>query len=335
MVNTIEGVATCPIVTGAPAVAELETIKARQRATWASGDYGFIGTTLQIVGESLCEALDLRAGSKVLDVAAGNGNCTLAAARRWCDVVSTDYAVSLLEDGRRRADAGRLPAVFQDADAEALPFADGTFDVVLSSFGVMFTPDHRRAAGELLRVCRSNGRIGLANWTPGGFIGQLFGVIGRHVPPPPALVPASRWGREDYLRELFGGSASDIRVSYPAFAFRYRSPVHWVDVFRTWYGPVHKAFAALSAEGQQRLEQDLLALIDEFNSSGDATMVVRSEYAEAVIVKKCRTVRGRVQGTASNRSTHQRFLRSGAAERSVCSALMTSKCARLLAARLI
>jgi ubiquinone/menaquinone biosynthesis C-methylase UbiE len=245
-----------------------------------------IGITLQIVGEALCEAVDLRAGSRVLDVAAGNGNCSLAAARRWCDVTSTDYVPALLEEGRRRAEADRLPIRFQQADAEALPFADGAFDVVLSSFGVMFTPNHARAASELLRVCRPDGRIGLANWTPGGFIGRLFGLIGRYAPPPPALTPPARWGTEDYVEHLFRASASDIHTLHRKFVFRYRSAQHWIDVFRTWYGPVHKAFASLSAEAQQRLEQDLIHMIQEFNTSGDSTMVVPSEYLEVLVVKK-------------------------------------------------
>ena len=267
-------------------IVDLDAVKERQRAAWASGDFGIIGTTLQIVGETLCEAVDLRSGSRVLDVAAGNGNCSLAAARRWCDVTSTDYVPSLLEDGRRRAEAERLPIRFQVADAEALPFANDDFDVVLSSFGVMFAPNHVKTAQELVRVCRPGGRIGLANWTPRGFIGQLFAVVGRHVPPPPAVVPPSRWGTEDHLESLFRASASEITVTPRTFAFRYRSPAHWIDVFRTWYGPVHKAFAALSGEGKAALEQDLYELIDEFNVSGDSTMVAPAEYAEVVIVKR-------------------------------------------------
>jgi SAM-dependent methyltransferase len=266
--------------------AELDAIKAKQNATWSSGDFGIIGTTLQIVGESLCEAVDLRAGSKVLDVAAGNGNCSLAAARRFCDVTSTDYVPALLEDGRRRAEADRLPIRFQVADAEALPFPDGSFDVVLSSYGVMFTPNHALAARELLRVCRPGGKIGLANWTPAGFIGKLFGVIGRHVPPPPALTPPSRWGVEDYLDKLFRDSASDIHTTRRDFVFRYKSAQHWIDVFRTWYGPVHKAFAGLPPEKQQQLTGDLHALIRDFNASGDSTAVIPSEYLEVVITRK-------------------------------------------------
>jgi ubiquinone/menaquinone biosynthesis C-methylase UbiE len=267
-------------------VADLDAIKERQHATWASGDYGVIGTRLQIVGELLCEAVDLRAGWKVLDVAAGNGNCSLAAARRFCDVTSTDYVPSLLEDGRRRAAGERLSIRFQVADAEALPFQNEEFDAVLSSFGVMFTPNHARTASELLRVCRRGGRLGLANWTPAGFIGRLFSLIGRHVPPPPGITPPSRWGTQDHVETLFRPSASEITLTPRNFAFRYRSAAHWVDVFREWYGPIHKAFAGMSADAQQRLERDLTELIDEFNVSGDSTMVVPAEYVEVVVTKR-------------------------------------------------
>lgn len=285
MATTIEPVAKVSTESAAVPRPDFAAIKAKQRATWASGDFGIIGTTLQIVGESLCEAVDLRAGSKVLDVAAGNGNCSLAAARRWCDVTSTDYVPALLDDGRRRADADRLSIRFQEADAEALPFADAAFDVVLSSFGVMFAPNHEQAASEMLRVCRKGGRIGLANWTPRGFIGRLFPVIGRYVPPPAGLTPPARWGAEDHLERLFGGSASDIRSARKEFVFRYRSAEHWIDVFRNWYGPVHKAFAALPAEAQRCLEEDLVDLIVEFNRSGDSTVVVPAEYLEVVVRK--------------------------------------------------
>ena len=272
--------------TAVPAVSpDLAAIKQRQQTTWASGDFGIIGTTLQIVGETLCEAADLRAGSKVLDVAAGNGNCSLAAARRWCEVTSTDYVPALLEDGRRRAAAERLPITFREADVEALPFDDGAFDAVLSSFGVMFAPDHQRSAAEMLRVVRGGGTIALANWTPAGFVGRMFGVVGRHVPPPAGVTPASRWGLPEHLELLFGASAAQIRTTPRDFMFRYRSAAHFVDVFRTWYGPVHKAFAALPAEGQARLDADLHELIAEFNEAGDGTMAVPGEYLEVVITK--------------------------------------------------
>jgi len=271
----------------APAAApDLTAIKQKQQTTWASGDFAIIGTTLQIVGETLCEAADLRSGAKVLDVAAGNGNCSLAAARRWCEVTSTDYVPALLEDGKRRAAAERLPITFREADVEALPFADGSFDAVLSSFGVMFAPNHQRSASEMLRVVRSGGVIALANWTPAGFIGRLFGVIGRHVPPPAGLTPPARWGTPEHLEALFGDGAAQIRSTPRDFMFRYRSAAHWIDVFRTWYGPVHKAFAALPAEGQARLDADLHELIAEFNEGGDGTMVVPAEYLEIVITKR-------------------------------------------------
>jgi ubiquinone/menaquinone biosynthesis C-methylase UbiE len=272
-------------VATAAAGPDFDAIKKKQQATWASGDFGIIGTTLQIAGELLCEAVDLHAGWHVLDVAAGNGNCSLAAARRFCEVTSTDYVPALLEDGRRRAAGDRLPITFQEADVENLPFGDAAFDVVLSSFGVMFAPDHERSASEMLRVCRSGGRIGLANWTPDGFIGELFKVVGRHVPPPAGLTPPARWGTREHLHALFGAQA-DIRVTPRDFNFRYRSAAHWIEVFRNWYGPVHKAFAALPPEGQAKLHADLTSLIDDFNDSGDNTMIVPAAYLEVVITKR-------------------------------------------------
>ena len=263
----------------------LETLKAQQRGAWSSGDYAVVGTTLQIVGETLCEALDVRAGQRVLDVAAGNGNVALAAARRWCDVVATDYVPALLERARLRATADGLELRVQEADAEALPFADASFDVVVSTFGVMFTADHDRAAGELLRVCRPGGRIGMANWTPDGFIGQLFKVIGKHRPPAPGAKPPSLWGTRARIAELFGSRSSSIKVAERQFTFRYRSPEHWLEVFRTFYGPTLKAFAALEAPGRAELERDILALIGQFNRSGDRSMVVPSDYLEVIVTR--------------------------------------------------
>jgi len=268
-----------------PVQLDLIAIKARQQGAWSSGDYAVVGTTLQIVGEDLCEALDLRAGQRVLDVAAGNGNVSLAAARRWCDVVATDYVPTLLERARERAQAEHLPMTFQEADAEALPFADGSFDVVVSTFGVMFTPDQERAASELLRVCRSGGKIGLANWTPDGYIGQMFKIIGRHMAPPAGMRPPSLWGQRDHLDHLFGHGATSIQARRKHFVFRYRSPEHCLEVFKTFYGPVLKTFAALQPEAQEALRKDLLGLIAEFNRSGDGTMVVPSEYLEVVITR--------------------------------------------------
>jgi ubiquinone/menaquinone biosynthesis C-methylase UbiE len=264
---------------------DLKAMKSRQQGAWAAGDYAVVGTTLQIVGEELCEALDLRADQRVLDVAAGNGNVSLAAAHRWCEVVATDYVPGLLDRARERAQAERLSIAFQEADAEALPFADESFDVVVSTFGVMFTPDQDRAAAELLRVCKSGGKIGLANWTPDGFIGQLFKTIGKYMPPPAEVRSPALWGKRERLDELFGQKAASIQTTQKHYVFRYRSPEHWLDVFRTFYGPVLKTFAALSPDAQGNLEKDLLRLAAEFNRADDGTMVAPGQYLEVVIVR--------------------------------------------------
>lgn len=265
---------------------DLNALKSKQQSAWASGDYAVIGTTLQIVGESLVEACDVCCDERVLDVAAGNGNASLAAARRGCKVTSTDYVGTLLERGAERARADHLEISFQIADAESLPFEDASFDVVLSTFGVMFTPDQPKAAAELLRVCRPGGRIGLANWTPEGFIGQVFKTLGRHLPPPVGVQPPSRWGVVSHLEAMFGASATSIRATPKIFNFRYRSAEHFIDVFRTWYGPVHKAFAALPPESAAALEQDLTALLNRMNRAGVDTLVVPSEYLEIVITRR-------------------------------------------------
>ena len=272
------------VQTAAPATIDLATIKRRQQAAWGSGDYAIIGTTLQIVGERLCEAVDLRSSQRVLDVAAGNGNATLAAARRFADVVSTDYVGTLLERGRERAKAERLPVTFQEADAENLPFPDASFDVVLSTFGVMFTPNQARAASELIRVCRPGGKIGLANWTSEGFIGRLFKTIGKYVPPAPGVKSPALWGSKTHLDALFGSKAT-VAAESKNFTFRYKSPKHWVELFRAYYGPVLKAFEAIDPEARKALEIDLYALLDELNVAEDGTLVVPGAYLEAVIVK--------------------------------------------------
>jgi ubiquinone/menaquinone biosynthesis C-methylase UbiE len=271
--------------TSSPAV-DFAAVKSRQQAAWSAGDYAVVGTTLQIVGETLCEALDLRAGTSVLDVAAGNGNASLAAARRWCDVASTDYVPSLLESGRARAEAEGHTIEFEQADAERLPFADATFDVVLSTFGVMFTPDQDKAAAEMARVCKPGGKIGLANWTPESFIGQLFKTIGKYIPPAPGLKSPALWGTKARLEELFGDTAKEIRTTSREFVFRYRSPAHWIEVFRTYYGPMNKTYGALDAERQAAFTQDLLALMESRNRSGDRTLVLPSEYLEVVIERR-------------------------------------------------
>jgi ubiquinone/menaquinone biosynthesis C-methylase UbiE len=264
---------------------DYQTIKLKQQATWASGDFAVIGTTLQIVGEHLAEAADVRAGERVLDIAAGNGNATLAAARRFAAVTSTDYVPALLDRGRARADAEGLAVTFQYADAEALPFEDAAFDVALSTFGAMFTPEPPRAASEMLRVVRPGGRIGLANWTPDGFIGQLFRVIGRYVPPPVGLTSPALWGTEPYLVKLFGSHAADLRCVRRHFNFRYQSAAHWLQIFRDYYGPTQRAFAAVSADAARSMEADITDLLERLNVAGPGSLVVPSEYLEAVVVK--------------------------------------------------
>lgn len=265
---------------------DFTALKNRQQQTWASGDYAVIGTTLQLVGELLAEACDLYCDEHVLDVAAGNGNATLAAARRGCKVTSTDYVPALLERGAERARAEGLKVEFRTADAEALPFKDGSFDCVLSTFGVMFSPDQSKAAAELLRVCRPGGRIGLANWTPAGFIGQLFKTIGRHVAPPVGAQSPALWGVETHLAQMFGEQAATIAVTPRLFTFRYRSAAHFIEVFRQWYGPMHKAFASLPASQAASLETDLTELLNNRNRPGCRSLAIPSEYLEVVVTRR-------------------------------------------------
>ncbi len=263
---------------------DFAAIKTKQQKTWAAGDYAVVGTTLQIVGERVCEAVDVRSGERVLDVAAGNGNASLAAARHWCRVTATDYVDALLDRAKERATAEGLAIEFQHADAEALPFADDSYDVVLSTFGVMFAPDQDRAAAELTRVCRKGGRIGLANWTPEGFIGQVFKTISKHVSPPAGIKSPALWGTESRLNELFG--RHDVKISRQHFHFRYKSADHWLEVFKTYYGPTNRAFAAIDAAKQAALQADLIELLTRMNRGGEATLIVPSEYLEVVITKR-------------------------------------------------
>jgi SAM-dependent methyltransferase len=264
---------------------ELEAVKERQQATWNSGDYAVIGATLQIVGESLCEAVDLSAGWRVLDVAAGNGNASLAAARRGCDVTATDYVEDLLVRAAARAAADGLPLKTKVADAENLPCADGAWDAVLSTFGVMFTPNPERAASELLRVCRPGGKIGLANWTPEGFVGQMFKIVGAHVPPPPGVPSPLAWGTEKRLEALLGGGA-DVAVTRRHFQFRFRSAADYFETFKTYYGPLVKAWGALDVAGQQSLRDQLVALAEDHNRNTNGALTVPSEYLEVVATRR-------------------------------------------------
>ncbi len=263
---------------------DFDAIKSKQNAAWASGDYAVVGTTIQVVGETLAEAVDLVPGATVLDVASGNGNATLAMARRWHKVTSTDYVQSLLDKGQGRAQAENLNVAFEVADAEALPFADASFDAVVSTFGVMFAPNQHKAASEMLRVCKPGGSIGMANWTPSGFIGQLFKTLGGHVAPPPGVKSPALWGDVAWLVNAFAPAAA-VNANLRQFVFRYRDAKHFLDVFRTLYGPVHKAFLSLDEAGRVALEQDILALIDRMNVATDGSMKVPSDYLEIVITR--------------------------------------------------
>jgi ubiquinone/menaquinone biosynthesis C-methylase UbiE len=264
---------------------DLAAVKRKQQATWASGDFAVIGTTLQIVGETLAEATNICAGQRVLDIAAGNGNATLAAARRFAHVTSTDYVPELLDRGAARAKAEGLQVRFEVADAEALPYEDGSFDAALSTFGVMFAPDHARTASEMQRVVRPGGRIGMANWTPEGFVGRLFKIVGHYAPPPAGLEPPALWGTEPHLVRLFGRQAFDIRCERRIFNMRYESAAHWLHVFREYYGPTNKAFEALDAVGQRELEIEILGLLEYMNIGGSTSLVVPAEYLQVVITR--------------------------------------------------
>ncbi len=265
---------------------DFEAIKQKQSAAWAAGDYSVLGVMLQIVGENLAESLDLRAGDKVLDVAAGNGNFSLAAARCWAEVTSTDYVPALLDAGKLRAKADGLDIKFQTADAENLPFDDGAFDVVGSTFGVMFAPDQPKSASELLRVCRSGGKIGMANWTPEGFLGSFFKIISEYVTVPASFDPPVLWGTKAFMQTHFAPHASDITIERKAYTFRNKSPEHWLEIFRISFGPLQKTFAALDADNQAKMTQDFFKNVTRFNRVDDGAMVVPAEYLEIVITKK-------------------------------------------------
>lgn len=270
-------------MTSAPSI-DLVAVKQRQQTVWSSGDYGVVGTTLTLVGERLCEAADLRSTEQVLDVATGNGNAALAAARRWCETTGIDYVPALLEAGRARAAASHLPITFVEGDAEQIPFPADSFDVVLSTFGVMFSANQSQAAAELVRVCRPSGRIALANWTPQGFIGQFFRLMGSYIPPAPGVQSPMRWGTEEGIHALFGDMVRSIQITPRTFSFRYRSAQHWLDVFRTYYGPTLKAFESLDTDGQQALANDIITLLESQHAGGPG-LLIPSEYVEVVMYR--------------------------------------------------
>lgn len=265
---------------------DFAAIKAKQNVAWGSGDYSKVGVTLQITGEELAEVMDLTPSAKVLDVAAGNGNATLAFARRFCDVTSTDYVEALLEASSQRAKAEGLFVTYKVADAENLPFADQSFDAVVSTFGVMFTPNQQKSAAELQRAVKPGGKIGMANWTPDSFIGLLFKTIGKHVPPPAGVNSPALWGSRDWVEDSFGAQCEIVSFRRKTFMFRYRSAEHFLEYFRTFYGPMQKAFDALDADGQAALKQDIMALIAQFDISTNGALCISSEYAEIVVQRR-------------------------------------------------
>ena len=267
-------------------VPDLSAIKERQQKTWTSGDYARIGNLLVLMGELLCEAADLRATDRVLDVATGSGNTAISAARRFCEVTGSDYVPELIEQAKRRAEAEGLDIDFEVGDAENLPYPDASFDAVLSTVGVMFAPDQQRVASELLRVCKPGGKIALSNWTPDGFIGNMFRTIGKHVPPPAGVKPPPLWGTEERLGELLGEGVSSLQTTRWTYTFRYPSAQHYVEYFRTYYGPTLKAFEALDEDGREELARDLEELLRRFNVSGDGTLVVPSDYLEVVAIRR-------------------------------------------------
>jgi SAM-dependent methyltransferase len=261
---------------------DLGAIKQRQQQTWASGDFAVVAGRIVLVAEQLCDSADLHAGWHVLDVATGSGNAAIAAARLGCTAVGVDYVPALLERGRERVAAERLPVELIDGDAESLPFDDGSFDAVVSVFGAMFAPDHRRAAAELVRVCRPGGTIALASWTPDGFIGELFRTVSAHVAPPAGLQSPMLWGTEGHLRELMGEGIASLEVAERTFTFRFTSPEDFVAFFKTWYGPTLKAFGALEGSARDDLEHDLVALAHRYDRLGTDAVAIPATYLEAV-----------------------------------------------------
>jgi ubiquinone/menaquinone biosynthesis C-methylase UbiE len=264
---------------------DLAAVKGRQRHAWASGDYSAVAARIVPMAEHLAEAAGLRPGDRVLDVATGSGNAALAAARYGCEVTGIDYVPELLERGRARAAAEGLEITFAEGDAEDLAFPDASFDAVLSALGVMFAPDQERAAAELVRVCRPGGTIGLVNWTPEGFIGQLLKTVTKHVPPPAGVRPPSQWGTEERLRELLGDAVSRLEISKRTYVWRFRSPEEFAGFFKELYGPTRKAFEALDEAGRRRLWDDLTALARDHDTDPGLTVAMPAEYLEVVATR--------------------------------------------------
>lgn len=258
---------------------DLEAVKQAQQKTWSEGDFAMVAGLVMMAAEELVEALEIVPDERVLDVACGSGNAALAAARRsWGNVVGVDFVPALLERGRERAAAERLDVKFVEGDAADLPFGEGEFDVVLSIFGAMFAPEQEVAAGELLRTCRPGGRIGMANWVPDGPVSSLFATIAKHAPPPPGMVPPVLWGTEDRVRELFGDGVSELRTERRVSRQAFRSVDHYLDFFRTYFGPIKMAFDRVGPDGEAALEADLREQLKAANAGGERALVLEPEY---------------------------------------------------------
>ena len=261
-------------------------VRQAQQRTWSEGDFSMVGSLIIKVSEDLAEALEIVPDERVLDVACGSGNSAIAAARRaWGNTVGVDFVPALLERARERAAAERLEIEFVEGDAAELPFADGEFDVVMSTFGAMFAPEQEKTASELLRVCRSGGRIGMANWVPDGEVGKMFMTVAKHAPPPPGFKPPLIWGVEDSLRELFGDGISDLRVERRTSRQVFRSADHWLEFFRTYFGPTKVAFERVGPDGEEALASDLRDFLEESNSAGDRALVLDADYLEVVAIR--------------------------------------------------
>lgn len=264
---------------------DYEAVKVKQQATWATGNFAMIGSRLSLAGELLCESAGVGPNQDVLDIACGAGTVALPAARRFANVTGIDYVPALIEQAQRRAEVEHLEATFQHGDAESLDFPDDHFDVVLSMFGIMFAPNQAHAAAELLRVCRPGGRIGLNNWTPEGFGGQILALSAKYVPSPPGLESPLRWGTETGIQSLLGDGLADVQLTPKSLLFRFRSPGHWVEYFRTYFGPVSLTFSILDDKGKASYESDLLNLIDRYNTASDGTAIISGEYLETIATR--------------------------------------------------
>jgi SAM-dependent methyltransferase len=265
---------------------DLAAVRDVQQKTWSEGDFSMVAGLVMMVAEELVEALDIVPDERVLDVACGSGNGAIAAARRaWGNTVGADFVPSLLERGRERAASERLDVEFVEADATDLPFGDGEFDVAMSIFGAMFAADQQKAAAELLRVCKPGGRIGMANWVPDGGVGKMFMTTAKHAPPPPGVDSPLLWGTEERLRELFGDGISDLRIERRRSRQTFRSADHFLDFFRTYFGPVKVAFERVGSEGEAALEADLRAYLAEYNKAGEGALVLEPEYLQVVATR--------------------------------------------------